>query len=156
MTHKKEQEKPKNGEKWRQVFKKLENNKGDLYSQKIVLVVQSPSHVRLFATPWNAAYQASLSLTISGNLHKFIFIAWVMSFSHLILWRPVLLLPSIFPSIRDFPNESVFHIRWWNYWSFSFSISPSNEYSGLSSLKIDWCDLLAVQGTLRSLLQHHN
>ena len=142
MTHKKEQEKPKNeGEKWRQVFKKLENNKGDLYSQKIVLVVQSPSHVRLFATPWNAAYQASLSLTISGNLHKFIFIAWVMSFSHLILWRPVLLLPSIFPSIRVFSNEPAVS-KWPKYWSFSFSISPSNEYSGLISLKVDWFVLL--------------
>ena len=143
MTHKKEQRKPKNeGEKWRQVFKKLENNKGDLYSQKIVLVVQLPSHVQLFATPWTAAYQPSLSLTISRNLHKFIFIASVMPFSHLILWHPNLLLPSIFPSIRDLPNESVFHIMWWNYWSFSFSISPSNDYSGLISLKVDWFVLL--------------
>ena len=143
MTHKKEQRKPKNeGEKWRQVFKKLENNKGDLYSQKIVLVVQLPSHVQLFATPWTAAYQPSLSLNIYRNLHKFIFIASVMPFSHLILWHPNLLLPSIFPSIRDLPNESVFHIMWWNYWSFSFSISPSNDYSGLISLKVDWFVLL--------------
>ena len=104
--------------------------------------------------PWTAACQASLSLTISQSLPKFMFIASVMS-SNLILWHPFLL-PSIFPNIRDFSHESSVHIRWPKYWSFSFSISPSSEYSGLISLKIDWLDLLAVQGTFRSLLQHHS
>ena len=118
--------------------------------------VQSLSRARLFETPWTAASQASLSLTISRSLPKFMFIASVMPPSHLILWRPLLLLPSIFPSIRDFSNESSVHIRWPKYWSFSFSISPSSEYLGLISLKIDWFDLLAVQGILRSLLQHHS
>ena len=113
-------------------------------------VVQLPSLVRLFATPWTAASQASLSLTISGSLPKFMFIVPVMLSSHLILWHPLLLLPSIFPSIRDFSNESSVCLRWPKYWS--FSISPSTEYSGLSSLKIDWFDLLAVQSTLRSLM----
>ena len=114
-------------------------------------VVQSPSHVQFFATPLSAARQASLSLTISQSFLKFIFIASVMPPSHLILWGPRLLLPSIFPSIRDFSNESDFHIRWPKYWSFGFSISPSNEHSGLISFRIDWFDL-AVQGTLRNLL----
>ena len=121
-----------------------------------IVVVQSPSHVQLFVTPWTAARQASISLTISWHLPKFIFIALVMASSHLIIWCPLLLLPSIFPSIRDFSNESSVHIRWPKYWSFSFSISPSSEYSGLISLKIDWFDLLAVQGTFRSLLQHYS
>ena len=121
-----------------------------------VVGVQSPSHVQLFGTPWTAAHQAALSLTISRSLRKFMFIALVMLSSHLILWRPLLLLPSIFPSIRDFSNESSVHIRWVKYQSFSFSISPSSEYSGLRSLKSDWFDLLAVQETLRSLLQHHS
>ena len=107
------------------------------------------------ATPWTAACQASLSLTISRSLPKFVFIASVMPSSHLILWCP-LFLPSIFPSIRDFSNELSVHIRWPNYWSFSFSISSSSEYSRLISFKIDWLDLLAVQGTFRSLLQHHS
>ena len=120
----------------------------------LLVVVQSPSHVRLFATPWTAALQASLSPTISWNLPKFMFIASVMPSSHLILWHPLFLLPSIFPSIRDFFSESSVHIRWPKYWS--FSISPSSEYSGLISLKIDWFDLLAIQGTVRSLLQHHS
>ena len=93
-----------------------------------VVVVQSPSHVQLFATPWTTACHAFLSLTISQSLPKFMSIASVMPFSHFILWHPVFLLPSIFPSIRDFSNESAVHIRWWKYWSFSFSISPSNEY----------------------------
>ena len=114
------------------------------------IVVQSPSRVRLFMTPWTAAHEASFSLTISQSLLKFMSIALVMPSSHLIFWCSVLLLPSIFPSIRDFSNESAVHIRWPKYWSFSFSISPSNEYSGLSSLKIEWFDLLAVQGTLTS------
>ena len=117
--------------------------------------IQSLSRVRLFAIPWTAAHQASPFLTTSQSLPKFMFIASVMPPSHLILWGPRLLLPSIFPSIRDFSNESDFHIRWPKYWSFGFSISPSNEHSGLISFRIDWFDLLAVQGTLKSLLQHH-
>ena len=114
----------------------------------------SPSHVQFFATPWTATHQASLSITISLSLPKFMSIELVMPSSHLILWHP-LLLPSIIPSIRDVSNESSIHIRWSKYWSFSFSISPSSEYSGLISLKIDWFDFLAVLGTFRSLLQHH-
>ena len=106
--------------------------------------------------PWTAALRVSLSLIISQSLPKFMSIVLVMPSSHLILWCPLLFLPSIFPSIRDFSSESSVHIRWLKYWSFSFSISPSSEYSGLISLKIDWFDLLAVQGTFRSLLQHHS
>ena len=115
--------------------------------------VQLLSHVQLFATPWTAARQASLSIT---NRLKLISIESVMPSNHLILCRPLLLLPPIPPSIRVFSNESVLRIRWPKHWSFSFSISPSNEYSGLISFRIDWLDLLAVQGTLRSLLQHHS
>ena len=118
--------------------------------------LQSLSHVRLFVTPWTAACQASLSITNSWSLLKFMSIELVMPSSHLILYRPLLLLPSVFPSIRVFSNESVLCIRWPKYWSFSFSISPSNEYSGLISFRMDWLDLLAVQGTLKSLLQHHS
>ena len=118
--------------------------------------VQSLSRVRLFATPWTAARQASLSITNSRSPPKLMSIESVMPSNHLILFCPLLLSPSIFPSIRVFPNESVLHIRWPKYWSFSFSISPSNEYSGLISFRIDWFDLFAVQGTLRSLLQHHS
>ena len=118
--------------------------------------VQSLSCVRLFATPWTAACQASLPITNSRSLLKGMSIEWVMPSNHLILCRPLLLLHSIFPSIRVFSNESVLHIRWPKYWSLSFSISPSNEYSGLISLRMDWLDLLAVQGTLKSLLQHHS
>ena len=121
-----------------------------------VAVVQSPGCVWLFATPWTAAGQASPSLTISWSLPTFISHEPVMSFNHLILRRPLLLLPSMFPSIRIFSNESAVHLRWPKYWSFSFSISPAKEYSGLISFTIDWLDLLAVQGTLRSLLQHHS
>ena len=122
-------------------------------------LVQSLSRVRLFVTPWTAAHQASLSITTSWSLLKLMSIELVMDSmftesNHLILCRP-LLPPSIFPSIRIFSNESV-HIRWQKYWSFSFSISPSNEYSGLISFRIEWLDLLAVQGTLKSLLQHHS
>ena len=106
------------------------------------------------ATPWTAAQQASLSFTIFQSLLKLMSIKPVMPSNHLILCRPLLLLPSIFPSIRVFSSESILHIRWSNYWS--FSISPSNEYSGLISFSIDWLDLLAVQGTLKSLLQHHS
>ena len=118
--------------------------------------VQLFSRVWLFATPWTAARQASLSHTNSQRLLKLMFIESVMPSNHLILCHPLLLLPSIFPSIRVFSNESVLHIRWLKYWRFSFQISPSNEYSGLISFRIDWLDLLAVQGTLKSLFQHHN
>ena len=118
--------------------------------------VQSLSHVRLFATPWTTAHQASLSITNSRSLLKLMPIESVMQSNHLILCRPLLLAPSIFPSIRLFSNESALCIRWSKYWSFSFSISPSNEYSGLISFRIDWLGLLAVQGTLKSLLQHHS
>ena len=118
--------------------------------------VQSLSHVRLFATPWTAARQASLSITNSWTLLKPMSLELVMPSSHLILCCPLLLLPSIFPSIRVFSNESALRIRWPKYWSFSFSISPSNEHPGLISFKMDWLGLLAVQGTLKSLLQHHS
>ena len=117
--------------------------------------VQSLSCVRLFGTPWTAACQASLTITNSRSLLKGMSIEWVMPSNHVILCRP-LLLRSIFPSIRVFSNESVLHIRWPKYWSLSFSISPSNEYSGLISFRMDWLDLLAVQGTLNTLLQHHS
>ena len=118
--------------------------------------VQLFSRVRLFVTPWTAAHQASLSTTNSQSLLKLMSITSMMPSNHLILCHPLLLLPSIFPSNRVFSNESVPRIRWPNYWSFSFSISSSNEYSGLISFKIDWLDILAVQGTLKSLLQHHS
>ena len=118
--------------------------------------VQSLSHVRLFATPWTAALQASLSITNSRSSLKLMSIELVMPSNHLILCHPLLLLPSIFPSIRVFSNESALHIRWPKYWNFSFSISPSNEHSGLISFRINWLDPLAFQGTLKSLLQHHS
>ena len=118
--------------------------------------VQSLSRVRLFATPWTTARQASLSITISRSLPKPMSIESVMLSNHLILCCPLLLLPPIPPSIRVFSNESTLHIRWPKYWSFSFSISPSNEHPGLISFTIDWLDLLAVQGTLKSLVQHHS
>ena len=118
--------------------------------------VQLLSHVRLFVTPWTPARQASLSITNSQSLLKLMSIESVMPSNYLILCWPLLLLPSILPRIRVFSNESVLHIRWPKYWSFSFSISPSNEYSGLISFRIDWFDLHAVQGTLKSLLQHHS
>ena len=117
--------------------------------------VQSLSHVQLFATPWVEARQASLSIINSQSLLKLKFIETAMPSSHLILRRPLLLLPSVFPSIRVFTNESVLHMRWSKYWSFSFSISPSNEHPGLISIRMDWLDLLLVQGTLKSLLQHY-
>ena len=113
------------------------------------------SCVRLFATPWTAARQAALSITNSQRMLKFMSIESVMPSNCLILCCPLLLLPSILPSVRVFSNKSVFRIRWPKYWSFSFSISPSNEHSELISFRIDWFDLLAVQGTLKSLLQHH-
>ena len=118
--------------------------------------VQLLSRVWLFSTPWTAAYQTSLSITNSQSLLKLMSIELVMPSNHLIFCRPLLLLPSIFPSIRVFSSESVLHIRCPKYWSFSFSISPSNDYSGLMSFRMDWLDLLAVQGTLKSLLQHHS
>ena len=114
------------------------------------------SHVQLFVTPWTAAQQDSLSITNSQSLPKLMSIESVMPSNHLILCRPLLLLPSIFSSIRVFSNESALHIRWSKYWSFSLSISPSNEHPGLISFRMDWLDLLAVQGTLKSLLQHHS
>ena len=116
------------------------------------LIVQSVSHVWLFVTPWTAVHQASLSFTISRSLLKFMSIESVMPSNHPILFCPLLLLPSIFPSISVFSSNLALHIRWPKYWSFSFSISPSNEYSGLISFRIDQFDLLAIQGTLRSLL----
>ena len=129
-------------------------------SQPLLLIqfssVQSLSRVRLFATPWTAALQASLSITNSQSLPKPMSIESVMPSSHLIFCRPLFLLPSIFPSIRVFSDESAFHIRWTKYWSFSFNISPSSEHLGLISFRMDWLDLLAVQGTLKSLLQHHS
>ena len=119
-------------------------------------VVQSLTHVQLFSTPWTAALQASLSFSISLSLLELKSTESVMPSNHFILCHPLLLLPSIFPSIRVFSSESILCIGWPKCWSFSFSISPSNEYSGLVSFRMDWFDLLAVQGTLKSLLQHHN
>ena len=120
------------------------------------LSVQLLSHVRLFATPRIAARQASLSITNSQSSPKLMFFESVMPSSHLILCRPLLLLPPIPPSIRVFSNESTLRMRWPKYWSFSFNISPTNEHPGLISFRMDWLDLLAVHGTLRSLLQHHS
>ena len=114
--------------------------------------VQSLSHVQLFVTPWTAARQASLSITNCRSLPKPMSIESVMPFNHLILCYPLLLLPSIFPNIRVFSNESALDIRWPKYWSFTFNISPFNEHPGLNSFRMDWLDLLAVQGTLKSLL----
>ena len=129
----------------------------DTYSKTFSVQFSSLSHVRLFVTPWTAARPASLSITNSWSLLKPMSIESVMPSNHLILCRPLFLSPSIFPRIRVFSNELVLHIRWPKYWSFSFSISPSNEYSGLISFRMDWLDLLAVQGTFRSLLlQHHS
>ena len=118
--------------------------------------VQSLSCAQLFVIPWTAARQASLSITNSRSLLKLMSIELVMPANHLILCRPLLLPPSIFPSIRVFSNESVLRIRWPKYWNFSFSISPSSEYSGLISFMMDWLDLLAIQGTLKSLFQNHS
>ena len=118
--------------------------------------VQSLSHVQLFATPWTTARQASLSITNSQSLPKLMSIESMMPSNHLILYHPLLLLPSIFPSIRVFSNESALCIRQPKYWSFSFNISPSNKHARLISFRMDWLDLLAVQGNLKSLLQHHS
>ena len=127
-----------------------------LYSPSTFSSVQLLSHVQLFVTPWTAARQVFLSITNSQSLLKLMLIELVMPPNHLILCHPLLLPPSIFPSIRVFSNELVLCIRWPKYWSFRFSISPSNEYSGLIFFRMDWLDLLAVQGTLKSLLQHHS
>ena len=123
---------------------------------KNISSIQSLNSVRLFGTPWTAACQAFLSITNSWSSPKPMSSELVMPSNHLLLCYPLLLLPSIFPSIRVFSNESVLHIKWPKHWSFNFSISPSNEYSGLISFRMDWFDLLAVQGTLKSLLQHHS
>ena len=119
-------------------------------ANSVFVVFQSLSHVQLFATPWTAARQASLSFTMSRSLLKLISVELVMPSNHLNLCHPLLLLPSIFPSIRVFSSESALHIRWPKYWNFSFSISPSNQYSGWISFRINWFDILAVQGTLKN------
>ena len=137
----------------------------EIFSRHVILLintgfrhqsVQSLSSVQLFVTPWTAAREASLSITNSWSLLKLMSIELVMPSNHLIFCLPLLLLLSIFLSIRSFPMSKFLHIRWPKYWSFSFSISPSNEYSGLISFRIDWLDVLAVQGTVKSLLQHHS
>ena len=122
----------------------------------LISSVQSLSRVRFFATPWTAARQASLSVTNSRSSPKLMSIELVMPSNHLILCRPLLLLPSIFPSTRVFSNESALRIRWPKYWSFSFCSSPSNEHQGLISFRMNWLNVFAVQGTLKSLLQHHS
>ena len=127
----------------------------NLVSKGLFSLVQSLSRVRLFATPWTAAHQASLSITNSWSFLKLMSIESVMPSIHLILCHPLLLPPSVFPSISVFSNESTLCMRWPKYWSFSFSISPSKEIPGLISFRMDWLGLLAVQGTLKSLLQHH-
>ena len=121
-----------------------------------LVVVQSRSHIQLFATPRTATGHTPLSFTISQSWLKFMSIESVVLSNHLIFYHPLLLLPSIFPSIKVFFNESVLHIRWAKYWSFSFSIGPSNEYSGVISFRVDWFDFLAIQRTLKSLLQHQS
>ena len=137
-------------------------SKSPTFSNHHIVVDESLSHTWLFATPaqtadpWTAAHQVSRSFTVSQSLLKLRSTESVMLFNHLILWRPLLLMPSIFPSIRVFSNGSALSIRWPKYWSFSFSISPSNDYSGLISFRMDWLDLLVVQGTLKSILQHHS
>ena len=141
-----------------QVWKiKLQKHSVCAYTQLPLYLssVQSLSHVQLFVTPWTAACQASLSITNSQNLLKLMSIVLVMPSSHFILCHP-LLLPSVFPSIWVFSNELVLCIRWPKYWSFSFNISPSNEDPGLIAFRMDWLDLLAIQGTIKSLLQHHS
>ena len=126
------------------------------FTTSLIFVNSSVAQLCLFVTPQTTTLQDSLSITNSWSLLKLMSIESVMPSSHLILCCPLLLLTSIFPSIRVFSNESALHIRWPKYWSFSFSISPSNEYSGLISFKMNWFDLLAVQGTLKTLLQHHS
>ena len=140
--------------------KEMEHSRSVFFFYYCIVVdfssVQLLSHVWLFAMPWTAACQASLSITNTWSTPKPMSIESVMPSNHLILCHPLLLPPSIFPSIRVFSNESVLCIRWPKYWSFSFHISPSNKYSGLISFRLDWLNLLAVQGTLKSLLQHHS
>ena len=136
--------------KWCKIFSWIYRN------DNIISSLQSLSHVQLFVTPWTTASQASLSITNSQSLLKLMSIKSVMPSNHLIFCPPFLLLHSIFPNIRFFSSESVLCIRWPKYWSFSFSISPSNEYSGLISFRMGLLDLLAIQGTLKSLLQHHS
>ena len=140
---------------WRSAFFMVQLSHPYMTTGKTISSAQSLSHVQLFVTPWTAAHQASLSITNSRSLLKLMSLESVMPSNHLILCCP-LLPPLIFSSIRVFSNESVLHIRQPKYWSFSFSISPSNEYSGFIFFRIDWFDLLAIQGTLNSLLQHHN
>ena len=135
---------------------KIEFFKAFHFSSHHFSLVQSLSHVWFFATPWTVAHQASLSITKSQSLLTLMSIELVMPCNHLILCRPLLLPPSIFPSIKVFSNESVLRIRWPKYWSFGFNINPSNDYSGLISFRMDWLDLLAVQGTLKSLHQYHS
>ena len=137
-------------------FYQLLYNEYKLYGSLNLSSVQSLSRVQFSATPWTAACQASLSFPISHNLLKLMFIELVMTSNYLVLCHPLLLLPSIFPRIWIFSNESALHIKWPKNWSFSFSISPSNEYSGLISFRTDWLDLLAVPGTLKRPLQHQN
>ena len=134
----------------------MQNFQKTFYTSVQFRSIQSLSHFWLFLNLWTAAHQDCLSITNYWSFLKLMFIQSVMPSNNVILCHPLLLLPSIFPSIRIFLNESVLRIRWPKYWSFSFSISPSNEYSGLISFRIDWLDLLAVQGTLKSLLQHHS
>ena len=136
------------------VYSSYDETTTDWLSAMCLMLYTSVQLSRVFATRWIAVLQASLTITISRSLLKLIFIESVTPSNHLILCHPLLLLPSICPSIRVFSNESVFHIRWPKYWSFSFSISPSSEYSGLISSRMDWLDLLAVQGTPKSLLKH--
>ena len=128
----------------------------DHYVLSVQFISVAQSFPKSLATPWNAACQASLSITNSWSLLKLMSIELVLPSSYLILCRPLLLLPLVLPSIRVFSNKSTLHMRWPKYWSFSFSISPSNEHSGLISFRMDWLELLAVQGTLKSLLQHHS
>ena len=139
----------------KQIFYFLDSTPSNI-STDTFTSVQSLSHLWLFAITWTTARQASLSITNSWSSSKPMSIVSVMPSNHLILCRPLLLLPSIFPSIRVFSNESALHIRWPKYWSFSFNISPSSEHPGLISFRMDWLDLLAVQGTLKSLIQHHS
>ena len=131
--------------------KLLQSTGSSAWHSEDLIVVQSLSRVKLFVTPWTAACQASLSFTISWSLLKLMSVESVMPSNHLIVYHLLLLLPSIFTSIRVFTNELALHIRWPKYWSFSFSITPSNEYSGLIFFRTDWFDFLAVQGTLKSL-----
>ena len=130
--------------------------RGKYCANQVHFSIQLLSRIQLFGIPWTIALQASLYITNSWNFFKLMFIELVMPSNHLILCWPLLLLSSIFPSIRVFSSESAFPMRWPKYWSFSFSISPSNEHPGLISFRMDWLDLLAVQGTLKSLLQQHS